>query len=67
MKYLVTAPIERPQRPIREIFVLLLKYETTILRSFFWHKKKSHIHEPCIAPKSWDAYKKEIIPHANQD
>ena len=38
---LVTAPIDRPQRPIQDICLLLLKYDTAILRSSFCHKKDS--------------------------
>ena len=45
-KYLVTAPIERPQRPIRDIFLLLLKYDTTTLRSSLWHMKQ--IYKLCM-------------------
>lgn len=35
--YLVTAPIDLPQRPIRDTCLLLLKYVTTTLRSSLFH------------------------------
>lgn len=38
--YQVTAPIDRPQRPIRDTCLFSLKYDTTILRSSFCDIKR---------------------------
>lgn len=38
--YQVTAPMDRPQRPIRDTCLFSLKYDTTILRSSFCDIKR---------------------------
>jgi hypothetical protein len=42
-KYLVTAPIERPQRPIQETCLLLRRKDTAHLRSCFWEYRSSNV------------------------
>ena len=39
----MTAPIDRPHRPIHDICLLLLRYETTTLRSSLCHRGKEGI------------------------
>ena len=43
VKYLVTAPIERPQRPIQETCLLLRRKDTAHLRSCFWEYRNSNV------------------------
>lgn len=40
LDYLVTAPIERPHKPIKETLPSVRRYSTTALRSSFWERGK---------------------------
>lgn len=71
MKYLVTAPIDRPQRPIRDVCLLPLKYDTTTLRSSFCCRCKDNLN--ALREKGekgeelkFGKLKKAKVPHANQ-
>lgn len=68
MKYLVTAPIDRPQRPIRDVCLLPLKYDTTTLRSSFCCRCKDNLN--ALREKGeelkFGKMKKAKVPHANQ-